>query len=82
MAFTWNGRAGRGAMAQHRAKKRAEAEARQAAVLPENTRAYREGRYKWPHSLTDKDREILRNNTSASEAKYIPADKTEKGRLK
>jgi hypothetical protein len=41
MTYTWNGRAGRGAMAQHRAKKREEAEERNARTLPENRRAYR-----------------------------------------
>lgn len=40
----WSGRAGKGAKALHRARKREEAEERNARTLPENRRAYRERR--------------------------------------
>lgn len=41
MTYTWNGPAGKDAMKKRRQRKRDEAEARQANVLPENTRQYR-----------------------------------------
>lgn len=80
MTYRFNGPMGREYMKKRREQKRLEAEERNARTLPENRRAFREGRSTRVQSLSEADQEALRNDTDAPEAKYIPSpDKT--GRL-